>query len=138
MLPVFRRFSVGDYPTAPDWLGQMFNPLNTFAETTVQNLNKNLVIGTNVQGQKFSTSFTTTAGYATGEFTTITFAYTGGGQPDCCLVGRINNDDGTLITDPVTVTDWFLNLNRSPFQVTIGYVAGLQPSTRYNVTFVVL
>lgn len=138
MLPVFRRFSSGDYPTAPNWLAQMFQPLNTFSETTVQTLNKNLTIGENVQGQKYSTSFNTPTDYLTGGFQSLLFNYTGGGQPNCCFVGNITRDDGTAILFPVTVTSWFLNLNKNPFQVTINYVAGLDPNLRYNAIFLVI
>lgn len=135
MLPVFRRFAVGDYSTAPEWLGQIFNPLNTFAETTVQTLNKNLTIGQNVQGQKYSISFTSSAA---SEITPITFQYTGGGQPDCCLLGQITKNDGTTITTPIAITDWSLNINTTPFLVTIRYLSVLEPSTKYNAVFVVL
>lgn len=138
MLPVFRRFSQGDFPESPNWLAQVFNPLNVFAETTVATLNRNLTIGQNVQGQKYSTSFTTPAGYAGGDFATISLTYTGGGQPNCLMLGQITNVDGTLITTPVTITDWFLNLNQSPFVITIGYIAGLTASTQYRATFIAL
>lgn len=135
MLPLFKRFSVGDYPTAPDWLAYMFNSLNNFGETTVQTLNKNLIVGENVQGQKYSTSFTSNT---LSEITPITFQYTGGGQPDCCLIGQITKNDGTTITTPIAITDWSLNINTTPFLVTIRYLSVLEPSTKYNVTFLVI
>lgn len=135
MIPVFRRFAIGDFPTAPEWMTNVFGPLNVFAETTVQTLNKNLTVGENVQGQKFTTSFTTDA---SGLITPIVFSYTGGGQPNCCLIGAISRSDGVAITNPVTITDWFLNINVSPFRATIGYITGLDPSTKYNVTFLVI
>lgn len=138
MLPVFRRFAVGDYPTAPNWLGNMFQSLNTFSETTVQTLNKNLTIGQNVQGQKYSTSITTPSDYLTGGFQTITLSYTGGGQPNCCIVGNITATDGTAILFPVTITSWYLNINRTPFQVVINYIAGLDPSMTYDVVLLVI
>jgi hypothetical protein len=132
-LPVFRRFSIADYPTAPSWLAGVFNPLNIFCETTVQNLNKNLVIGQNVQGMKYSTSFTTA-----GSFTPITFAYIGGGQPDCCLIGNISKADGTIILNPVSITSWNSNINVSPTQIRVDYIAGLDASSKYNITLLVV
>lgn len=138
MLPVYRRFSIQDYAKAPDWLGQLFQPLNLFSETTVQTLNKNLLIGENVQGQKYTTTFTTPADYLTGGFQQITFTYTGGGQPDCCLVGSITRSDGLPILFPVTSPGWSLNNNTNPFTVVINYVAGLDPSIIYTATFLVL
>ena len=138
MLPVFRRYSVQDYPKAPEWLSQLFQPLNLFSETTVQTLNKNLIIGQNVQGQKYTTTFTTSVDYLTGKFQPIAFQYTGGGQPDCCLLGNITTTNGTLIIFPVSVTNWLMNINSNPFTIIINYVAGLDPETEYTATFLVL
>jgi hypothetical protein len=138
MLPVFRRYSIADYPKAPEWLGQFFQSLNLFSETTVQTLNKNLLIGQNVQGMKYTTSFTTSADYDSGVFQPIQFSYTGGGQPDCCLLGNIVRQDTLPNQFQITVSDWFLNINANPFRVTINYVAGLLPSTAYTATFLVL
>lgn len=136
--PVFRRFSISDYPTADSWVETMFSPLNVFCEQTVSNLTKNLSIGQNVQGQKFSTSFTTPSDYATGGFTKITFQYTGGGTPNCFLIGSISRTDGTAILTPVTITSAFSNINVSPLQVTINYIAGLAADTKYNITLLAL
>jgi hypothetical protein len=138
MLPVFRRFSVADIPTAPNWITSILNPLNLFCETTVESLNKNLVIGTNVQGQKYTTSFTTLATYAAGDFTPITFQYTGGGQPNCLLLGSITRDDGVSITTPVFISMWKANINKTPLQVQINYIAGLDPSVKYTVVFLAI
>ena len=138
MLPVFRRFTMQDTPNAPNWLGNITNPLNLFCETTVQTLNKNLQFGINVQGQKYSTTFITPSGYATGDFNTIQFTYNGGGQPNCVLIGSIAKSDGTLILSPVSITNWGLDINVSPYQVRIGYVAGLAASTKYNIAFLVV
>ena len=135
MLPVFRRFAAGDFPTAPEWLSQVFGPLNTFAETTVATLNKNLSIGQNVQGLKYSTSFRTDG---LQEFAPITFRFTSGGQPDCCLIGNITKSDGTTIVDPVAITAWNLNINTSPYTVNITRMSVLDADTQYNVTFLVI
>jgi hypothetical protein len=135
MLPVFRRFSQADFPTAPDWLSGVFNPLNVFCETAVQTLNKNLTIGQNVQGQKFSTQFTTLATYATGEFTPISFAYNSNGQPNCLLIGNIYG--GSILT-PISITSWSLNINVNPAIVTVNYIAGLAPSTKYNIVLLAI
>lgn len=138
MLPVFRRFTQQDVPTAPNWIANVFGPLNLFCEQTVQTLNKNLTIGDNVQGQKFSTTFTTLGLYLSGKFTPITFQYTGGGQPTACLIGRIARTDGTLILTTPMVSSWFVNLNTNPYTITINYIAGLDINTQYSVNLVVL
>ncbi len=137
-LPNFRRFIIQDYPGAPQWVDRMFGPLNLFCEQTVASLNKGLALNANVQGQAYSVSFTTPANYASGGFTPIVLNYVGGGQPSCLLLGRIIRNDGTLITTPVTVTGWNLNLNTNPYQVNVTYVAGLAASTQYNMNFIVM
>lgn len=137
-LPTFRRFTQQDVPTAPNWINTVFNPLNIFCEQVVQILNKNLTIGENVQGAKFTTSFTTLSNYSSGGFTPITFTYNNGGQPNCCLIGQIANSDGTLITSPVSVTSWYLNLNTNPATVTINYIGGLTANNTYSITLLVI
>ena len=137
-LPVFRRFSIADMPTAPNWIVNLLNPLNVFCEGTVANLNKNLTIGANVQGQKNSTSFTTPADYATGGFSPITFVYNSNGQPNCLLIGSLTSNDGTLLLNPYSITSWSANINVSPIQVSAYYIAGLSASTKYNITLLAL
>lgn len=138
ILPTFRRFSSADVPTAPNWISNIFGPLNLFCEQTVLTLNKNLLIGSNVQGQMHSTKFTTLSSYALGNFTPIVFQYTGGGQPSNALIGQISRSDGVMITSAVMISDWFLNINTSPATVTIRYIAGLDASKTYNVNLLVL
>lgn len=137
-IPTFRRFSAADYPTAPNWLGAVFGPLNLFCEQTVNSMNKNLTIGQNVQGLKYSTTFTTLSSYATGGFTPISFAYNGIGSPNCLLIGKISKSDNTNILKSVSITHWDLNTNYSPYQIVVNYIAGLDPSTKYNITFLAL
>lgn len=134
-LPTFRRFAQQDVPTAPNWIGNVFNPLNVFCEQTVQALNKNLTIGQNVQGQKFTTSLTTNSSAV---FQPVVFNYTGGGRPDCCLIGNISRADGLSITNPITITSWNLNINTNPYTVTINSLTNLDVSVKYNVTFLVI
>lgn len=137
-LPTFRRFTISDFPTAPEWLSTLFNPLNIYCEQSINALNQNLTIGPNVQGLKHSATFTTSATYATGTFSPITFTYNGTGQPNCLMIGNIKRSDGVLILDPISITDWSLNINVSPFLFSVNYIAGLAPSTKYSVTFVAL
>jgi len=137
-LPVFRRFSIADFPTAPSWLAGLFNPLNIFCETTVQNLNKNLTIGANVQGMKYSTTFTTPTGYATGDFTPIVFAYSSNGQPDCCIIGNISRTDSQPMLSSVSITSWSSNINVIPLQIRVDYIAGLDAGVKYNITLLVV
>lgn len=132
--PVFRRFAVGDFPSAPNWLINLFDPLNVFCEQTVANMNKNLAIGENVQGMKYSTTFTTSATGAVN----IVFNYTGNNIPTCCLIGKIERTDNTAISGSPVLTSWSYSANKVPGQITISNINGIDPSTRYEATFLVL
>lgn len=136
-IPVFRRLSVQDTPDAPRWVDGMFSSINLFGEGTINALTKNLVIGQNVQGQKFIHSFATTNNYATGEFNPISLSYTGGGQPSCVMIGSITTT-GTPILNAVTISQWALNINKSPAQININYITGLQALTTYTIVVIAL
>jgi len=138
MIPYLKRLLKGDYTEAGPWLTDLLVPLNEMFLSINTTLNKNLVIGENVQGQKFSFTFTTDAAYATGTFTPITFTYNGHGKPNCCLVGQVTESTGATLLTPVAVTNWQLNINKNPYQVVINYVAGLSANTTYTIQFVVL
>ena len=137
-IPVFRRFTQSDIPNAPNWMMTILNPLNIFCEGIVSSFTQGLTIGQNVQGQKYSTSFRTPADYTTGGFPSIIFSYTGGGQPTCLMIGSLTRNDGTLILLPYAITNWTLNINSTPTQIRINYIAGLDASTQYNMTFIAL
>lgn len=137
-LPVFRRLTIADIPDTPEWMNGVFGILNLFGETTVQVLNKGLTIGDNVQGSVYNISINTSTGYATGDFTPITYRYSSGGRPASLLIGQITDSSGALILAPVSVTSWFLNLNTSPPTITVNYIAGLSPNKRYNITLLAL
>ena len=138
MIPVYRRLSISDIPSAPSWVGYMFNIVNTFAEQVIQLFTKNLIIGENVQGMKYTTQFATSATYAAGDFQSIIYNYTGGGQPNCLLIGSINESTGAVILTPVSITNWSLNINVDPPQIVINYIAGLAVSKRYDIVIVAL
>jgi len=140
MIPVFRRFSQADVPTAPNWIAYIFSPLNTFCEQVVQALTKNLVIGENVQGMKYTFSFTTGTppGPGFGIFTPMKFLYTGGGRPDCLIIGNISRADGVPLQWSVPQITWDLNLNTNPYTINITNIGNLDANVRYTVTVVVL
>lgn len=137
-LPTFRRFNKSDFPASPNWFNNIFDSLNAYCEQTNSLLDQGLTIGQNVQGQKFSITFTTSASYSSGNFTPLTYSYTGGGKPNCLMIGQINRVDRVSITSPVSITDWTMNTNKSPYLITINYIAGLAANTQYNVTMVII
>ena len=141
MIPVFRRFSQADVPTAPNWINAIFNPLNVFCEQVVQALTKNLVIGENVQGMKYTFTFTTgvpPGGGGEGVFTPIKFQYTGGGRPSCLMLGQITNSTSSLISYSMPSIEWNLDVNTNPYTINITNMHSLNQNVRYTATVVVL
>lgn len=135
--PVFRRFTISDFPTAPEWAGQMFNPLNTFCEQTVQCFSKQLEIGQNVQGQKYELLIGTPTDYATSlSINRLAMGYTGGGRPTCLMLGSVQDVSGVPITSPVSITRWYLSTDTSPFQLVVEGISGLTASKTYRATFI--
>jgi hypothetical protein len=137
-LPVFRRFNTYNVDQPPAWLDDVFDPLNTFCEQTVNLLDKNLIIGDNVQGMKYTYTFNTLPTYTTGGFSPIIFNYTSNSQPSCAVVGKVVKSTGIPMLTAVTVSDWTVNLNKSPYQIVINYVTGLENSATYTITFLIL
>jgi hypothetical protein len=140
MIPVFRRFTQGDVPTAPNWINYIFNPLNTFCEQVVQALTKNLVIGENVQGMKYTFTFTTgvpSGGLGEGVFLPVKFQYTGGGKPSCLMLGQLTNNMGSvLLSSPII--EWNLDVNTNPYTINITNIHNLDQNIKYTATVVVL
>ena len=134
MLPVFMRLSSRDTPTAPNWMEIVYSKLNLVLEGTITSLG-NLTIGENVQGMKYTTTFTTLSDYTSGGFIPILFNYTGVGQPSCLVIGRVV---GVTPLNPISINSWALNTARLPSQVSVNYIAGLSNSTKYTITFLFL
>ena len=138
-VPVYRKLRTEIVPDAHPWVADIFSNLNLFGEQ-IQAI---FIAGTDihlVQGQKFYTTFTTQPDYVSNNnFTTIKFAYTGNGRPDCFLIGNISvADTNALITTSPVITSAFLSQNTSPPTVNINYISGLKNSTKYNITILVL
>lgn len=128
--PVLKRFLVEDYVGAPVWFGRFLQILNTFMESTVRVLNKNVSFGDNIQARAFSTNFQTPAAYATGSFDTISFNWTGSALPVACLITRITREDGTPFLDSVGTPQWRFGDGN----IQIAYIPGLTAGVRYNVS----
>ena len=129
----YRRIRMEDLSGAPAWVPVMLNPLNLFLEQVNTAVNGQLTLGTNTNGMVYSGSFTCPANYAGGGFNSFSFQYTGAVQPTSCIIGRISNSNGSIITQPTSV-QWTYNSNVSPAAVVINYVAGLTAGSTYNIT----
>lgn len=137
-LPEFRRLNVEDLRGAGPWVSTLINPINTFNEQVYNLLNKQLQIGPNVSGMVFTTTFTTRSDYATGGWVPIVFNFTGSVAPTSCLLGSIDKTNPAGLILEATSLIWSFNINTSPAQVSIDYVAGLAASTTYQATLLLL
>lgn len=127
--PILKRLLIEDFPNAPVWFNKLLQVLNQFMEQTVRVLSKNVSFGDNIQARSFSTTFQTPAGYAAGDFDTLSFSWAGTALPVACLITKITKDDGTPFLGTVGTPEWTFNSN---IQVT--YVPGLAAGVRYNIT----
>lgn len=137
-LPEYRRLNTEDLK-GDNWRGPLTTNMNTFNEGVYNVLNKQLSIGSNVNGMMFSGfAFTTRAAYATGDFVPIKFNYTGAAAPQNCLLGSIDQTEPAAIILAATSLIWSYNNNVAPPQVSINYIAGLLPLTTYVASFILL
>lgn len=132
--PDSKRFLLEDYPDAPIWFGKFINVLNRFMEQTIQLFSGRISLGENIQSREFSTSFTTSGTYTSGDFESIQFSWNGSQLPFVLLISRIVREDGVRILTPVGVPEW----RTSTQSVTVSYIAGLANNTKYQVSFLVL
>jgi hypothetical protein len=131
--PELKRFNEGDYPNAPSWFPAFIGVLNRFMEQVFQILNRNTTIGENVTGRYFQTSFKTRSDYAAGAFDEISISWPFAIKPSAVLIGQVNRNDDIKILKAVT-PQWVF----SSSGITVVYVAGLEPSTSYSITFLCL
>jgi hypothetical protein len=132
--PVLRRLLVEDYQDAPPWFGRFLTVQNAFMEQTVSLFSKNVSFGDNIFARKFSTSFITRAGYATGDFGNISFSWLGQDNPFAVLVTSITRDDGTPIHTAVGTPVWGFSNNN----IVISYISGLTAGVKYNIAFLAI
>jgi hypothetical protein len=130
--PILRQLLTEDYKDAPQWMGRLFQVLNQFMEQVTQLFNQNLTFGDNIKSRSFTTSFTTSATYSTGTFETLKFSWDGSNLPQAVLLTRVvKSDTGTGLTTASAVTNWVYGER----YIKVGYIPGLDNSTKYDVTF---
>ena len=136
-LPSIKRLVREDIPNAPEWIGQVIDPLNTFMEEVYYALDRDLTINQNIRGTIKTITLTTKSTYGNAPKTDnwdiqkITDPI--GVKPEVVALGSVvNKDSFATITDPVYVSwDWYNS------QIRINYIAGLAASTKYEIKLLI-
>lgn len=136
-LPTIRKILKEDLKEAPDWVERMLYPLNTFMETVFYALKNDITFSENIRSAIKTFSFTTKSTYGTApksdNWIPIKFANPLKVTPTGVLLMRLKADDGSIITDPITI-HWDFTAG----ELTIGYVTGLAASKKYSLTLLVI
>jgi hypothetical protein len=133
-----RRINVEDLRGAPEWAPVLIAPLNLQNEDLVNLLNGKLQVGSNINGQIYSTSFVTPTDYLTGGFVSFSFTYSGKYQPSAVLIGALTCTKPAEPIITATSLSWSYLNGVSPPQVKVSYVAGLKASHQYSITVIAL
>lgn len=136
----FRRFVREDYPDAPDWINSFFIPLNVALEQVKAALSGGLTIQDNLRQAVVQFDVTTPADYtpdATGAagWTNVSFTLPQRFSAQGVIV--VNAYKSAASYSPVNATSvtW---RQLTPEQITVFYIGGLEPSTKYTVSVLVL
>ena len=136
---IVQRINTEDIPGAPAWVGNLISQINMFIQSVNSSLAGNLQIPGNVTGQISKLSFTTNSNYSTSSastFTPISYRSTLPYQTRVLLLGQINivSFQAQVITNTITISDW----SDSNGVVSINFITGLLPNTKYNMTILAL
>lgn len=130
-LPQIRRLLVEDFPTQKKWIDPLLVIFNTFTESVVDALNKNLTIKDNTTGDILKMTFSGTL--------PVSAAWSKNLPPTAVHVGNVQRTDGTTvtITNAVGIL-WAMSSDGKSVQVTS--LVGITPSTsaQYVLTLVCL
>ena len=136
-LPNLRRILRQDVGDAPDYIYTMIDVINRFNEDVYSALNKRLTIEDNFSGNLITFTVNTLSTYPT-DFTPFNYNTNINKKANGVIVVKAINsstNNFTSIKNPVFV-EWTDNLANG--NLTIQYVSGLQPSTSYTITILVI
>ena len=127
-LPKLSRFQTEDFgKDQRKWIGKLLQPLNSFMQSVVSALDKNLTVNQNLQGE--IKSITVRGG------TTTSFKYTPTQRPQVVMIGRIIDRTGSIISLPVSCVDWS---DDGAGNITVQALPNLISGQDYTVTFMSL
>ncbi len=134
LVPKLTKITKEELQEAPGWVVRLITPINLFFQQT-WNCLQNLTIGQNVIGRFINVQITTLATYAAGDFTQTDVQWGFKKNVEGVMVTNTRLVSGNLVVNTQAITcDWV----QTATGIRILYIAGLQPSTRYNVTLLAL
>ncbi len=113
----------------------LIGSINLFIQSTNSALAGSLQMGTNINGQINTTTFTTNSNYVGTDqstFTPISYKSTLSGMARVLLLGQINivSSQVQYVANNVMISDWS-DVNGVVY---INFITGLKPSTEYVIT----
>jgi hypothetical protein len=130
--PKWNPIQTADYKGVPEWFGQFGLYLNNILQPIIQILNNKITIDDNFQFTEFSKTFTTDAGYSGGTFESFDFAIKF--SPKLVFVCK-NTSDGVPAPTGMGITYDYV---KSQNKITVSYISGLNDSTEYDITLLVI
>ena len=127
-LPKLSRFQTEDFQKDQrKWIGKLLQPLNSFMQSVVSGLDRNLTVNQNMQGEIKSLNVR-----GGGE---VKFKYSATQRPAVVLVGRVIDKTGVVLALPTSCADW---QEDGAGNITIRSVPNLVSGQDYTITFLIL
>lgn len=127
-LPKISKFQSEDFgKDQRKWIGKLLQPLNSFMQSVVSALDRNITINQNLQGEIKSVPVRGGS--------KVSFKYSPSKRPSVVLVGRVIDKAGVLVNAAITAVDWG---DDGQGNITVNSISNLQNESDYTVTFLVL
>jgi len=127
LLPKISKLQAEDFDKDQrKWIGKLLQPLNSFMQSVVSALDKNITVNQNMQGQIRSISVTGGTG--------VSFKYSPAQRPAVLTIGKVIDLTGAAITDPVVCSDWE---DDGAGNITVKSISNLVSGRKYTITFLI-
>lgn len=133
-IPPLRRLVTEDYADAPSWLGKLFVQLNSFLSSVYNAFSNGLTQGQNMIAQIRPEVKVSGAPPAAGTLVTK-FPWTFQTKPVGCQIWQIRDVSPSPIAPTRITTAITLDWEYVAGYVNIIYIAGLDPTRTYSITF---
>lgn len=136
----FRRFIREDFIDAPEWVNKLFIPLNVALEQIKSALTGNLTFDENIRSTISQVVVQTKSDYtadasAPAGWTPINITLTNRFQPRGVMIMNAVEDAANYSPITASSVTW---RQLSADQITILYIGGLKPSTKYTITLLII
>lgn len=122
-----------DLKDAPKWVDKILDVINPFIQAVVAALSRGLTLQENIYSQVKTVVFTT--GAAIDDSFPLTFKSELTAPYACWVAQCIPMEASGSVSGGVSIHTWKLTTSG---MVEVSYLAGLQPSTKYRCTFIIL